>query len=316
MNLLRRWLVLSLRGGFDGFHPSRQNAPREQHLSPAAQALKPDVCTQADDFPFKTAAGMGLAQTHPVVKLQVRQHRGHYNMMESAWVAGYGWYNPSRGALFPMLLNNLVPSMVISYLFVLLIAFTVHEFAHAWTATYFGDDTPRQNGRLTLNPLKHLDPIGSILLLVAGFGWAKPVPVNPYALQRRSSAALMWVSLAGPLSNFLMAAVVAIPFRLGLVSSLEAQISIASKASHFWPTLPQIMLVFIQVNLFLMLFNLIPLPPLDGSKIAEYIYPPWGRVMDMIGPFSMIIILAIAYIGVLTYIIGPPLQLLMRLLVG
>jgi Zn-dependent protease len=215
-----------------------------------------------------------------------------------------------------MLLNNLVPSMVISYLFVLLIAFTVHEFAHAWTANYFGDDTPRQNGRLTLNPLKHLDPMGSILLLVAGFGWAKPVPVNPAALERRSSAGLMWVSLAGPLSNFLMAVIVAIPFRLGLVSSLEAQISIATKGAHFLPTIPQILFVFIQVNLFLMLFNLIPLPPLDGAKIAEYIYPPWGRVTATLGPFSMLIILAIAYVGVLTYIIVPPLQLLMGLLVG
>ena len=69
VDLLRRWLVLSLRGGFDGFHPSRQNAPREQHLSPAAQALKPDVCTQADDFPFITAAGMGLAQPDHVIDL-------------------------------------------------------------------------------------------------------------------------------------------------------------------------------------------------------------------------------------------------------
>ncbi len=216
-----------------------------------------------------------------------------------------------------MLLNNLVPSMVISYLFVLLVAFTVHEFAHAWTANYFGDDTPRLNGRLTLNPLKHLDPLGSIVLLFAGFGWAKPVPVNPYALERRSPAAFMWVSLAGPLSNFLMAVVVAIPFRLGLVSSMDAQLAILTKSDHFLPTLPQLLFVFVQVNLVLMLFNLIPLPPLDGEKIAAYLLPPaWTRFMDTIRPFSMIILLAIAYIGVLNYIIIPPLRLLMGLLVG
>src|SRR5512139_2451174 len=113
---------------------------------------------------------------------------------------------------------GLDPSTLICRIIVLLTAFSVHEFAHAWTANYFGDDTPRQNGRLTLNPLAHLDPIGSIVLLFAGFGWAKPVPVNPYALERRSPAALMWVSLAGPLSNLLMALIAAIPFRLGLIS--------------------------------------------------------------------------------------------------
>ena len=75
---------------------------------------------------------------------------------------------------------------LISRIVVLLTAFSVHEFAHAWTADYFGDDTPRFNGRLTLNPLAHLDPMGSLMLIVAGFGWAKPVPVNPYALRRRS----------------------------------------------------------------------------------------------------------------------------------
>src|SRR3990170_5641596 len=102
---------------------------------------------------------------------------------------------------------------LIARIFVLVTAFTVHEFAHAWTAVQFGDDTPRANGRLTLNPLSHLDPIGSLMLLVVGFGWAKPVQVNPFALQRRSSAAMMLVSLAGPLSNFLMAVLAAIPFR-------------------------------------------------------------------------------------------------------
>src|SRR3990172_6184271 len=107
---------------------------------------------------------------------------------------------------------------LIARIFVLLVAFSVHEFAHAWSADMFGDETPRMNGRLTLNPLVHLDPMGSLLLLVVGFGWARPVPVNPYALSRRSPAALMLVSLAGPLSNLIMAVIAAVPFRLGLVS--------------------------------------------------------------------------------------------------
>ncbi|OGO28301.1 MAG: hypothetical protein A2W33_03245 [Chloroflexi bacterium RBG_16_52_11] len=212
---------------------------------------------------------------------------------------------------------KLAPSMLISYLFVLLVAFTVHEFAHAWTATHFGDETPRINGRLTLNPLAHLDPIGSLLLLFAGFGWAKPVPVNPYVLGRRSAAALMLVALAGPLSNLLMALIAAIPFRLGLVSALDAQIAIATGNQHFLPTLSQLLFVFIQVNLVLMLFNLIPLAPLDGDKIAAYFFPAsWSRTLDTIRPLGPIILLAIAFFGVLNYILLPPLQLLMGLLVG
>jgi hypothetical protein len=93
----------------------------------------------------------------------------------------------------------------------------VHEFAHAWVADRFGDSTPRINGRLTLNPLAHLDPLGSIMMILVGFGWAKPVPVNPYALKRRSPAATMWVSLAGPMSNFLMALVAAVFYRITVI---------------------------------------------------------------------------------------------------
>ncbi|HET59071.1 MAG TPA: site-2 protease family protein, partial [Chloroflexi bacterium] len=154
-------------------------------------------------------------------------------------------------------------STLIAHLFVLLTAFSVHEFAHAWTANYFGDRTPELNGRLTLNPLVHLDPIGSLLLLIAGFGWAKPVPVNPYVLERRSPSALMWVSLAGPFSNLMMAIVAAIPFRLGLVSVSDAYSALATRGSHILPTLPQLLWVFISINLLLMVFNLLPIAPLD-----------------------------------------------------
>lgn len=212
---------------------------------------------------------------------------------------------------------NLTPSLLISYLFVLLTAFSVHEFAHAWTANLFGDDTPRLNGRLTLNPLAHLDPLGSLMMLVAGFGWAKPVPVNPYALERRSSAALMLVSLAGPISNFLMAFLAALPFRLGLVSVYQAQMDMMSSSSHFLPTLPQLLWVFVSVNLVLMLFNLIPLYPLDGEKIAIYFLPPsWGRALERIRPISPLILLALVFVGGLSLIITPVLTGLTRLLVG
>ncbi len=119
-----------------------------------------------------------------------------------------------------------LPSLpqLITYVVILLTAFPVHEFAHAWTADYFGDNTPRANGRLTLNPLAHLDPIGTLLMIVVGFGWAKPVPINPYVLQRRSPAAPMLVSLAGPMSNLLMAIVASAFFRLGLVSTGDIRV--------------------------------------------------------------------------------------------
>ena len=212
---------------------------------------------------------------------------------------------------------NIAPSMLIAHLFVLLTAFVVHEYAHAWTANFLGDDTPRLNGRLTLNPLSHLDPIGSLLLLVAGFGWAKPVPVNPYALQRRSPAAMMWVSLAGPMSNLLMAVIAAIPFRLGLLSVYDAQLAIATQDSHILPTIPQLLYVFISINLLLMLFNLIPIAPLDGEKILSYFLPPkLSQGLDMIRPFGPLLLLALVFLGGVGYIIYPPLEFLRGLLVG
>jgi Zn-dependent protease len=218
-----------------------------------------------------------------------------------------------------MLLGNLDPATLFSRLVVLLVAFTIHEFAHAWTATQFGDDTPRLYGRLTLNPLAHLDPIGSLVLLFAGFGWAKPVPVNPYALQRRSSSALMWVSLAGPLSNFLLAILAAIPFRLGWANVYDG----FAPGARLFPTFSQFLVEFIMINLVLMLFNLIPLAPLDGEKILEYFAPPnWVRTLDNIRPYGPMILLVIVFvlpiigIDLIGWIIGPPLQSLLLLLVG
>jgi Zn-dependent protease len=217
------------------------------------------------------------------------------------------------------LLFDLDPPTLISRIFVLLTAFAVHEFAHAWTADRFGDATPRQNGRLTLNPLAHLDPIGSLMLIVAGFGWAKPVEINPYALARRSPAATMWVSLAGPASNLLMAAVAAIPFQLRLVSSFGAFAATGS----FLPSLDKLLFEFVYINLILMLFNLIPIAPLDGEKIAYYLLPPSGQqFLDNIRPYGPMILLAVLFIvpffgfNLLGAVLGPPLQALLGLLVG
>ena len=207
---------------------------------------------------------------------------------------------------------------IIARVFVLLTAFSVHEFAHAWTANFFGDDTPGRYGRLTLNPLAHLDVMGSLMLLFVGFGWAKPVPVNPYALGRRSPAAFMWVSLAGPMSNLIMAVLAAIPFQLGLISIND----VFSQGSSFLPSIPFLLFEFVYINLILMLFNLIPLYPLDGEKIAQYFFPPsLVDFLDKIRPNSSFILIVLFIglpflgINVIGWIMGPAMDVLMGILI-
>ncbi len=212
---------------------------------------------------------------------------------------------------------------LVAYAIVLLTAFSVHEFAHAWTANYFGDDTPRLNGRLTLNPLAHLDPLGSIMLLIAGFGWAKPVPVNLFALQRRSSAAPMWLALAGPMSNFLMAVLAAIPFRLGIVQIHLSSVSLQLNSKYLPFFLSYILYIFLSTNLLLMIFNLLPIFPLDGEKVASYAFPPYmARLLDVIRPYGPWVLLIIILLGnfagisILSAILRPPLLALQRILLG
>ena len=144
----------------------------------------------------------------------------------------------------------------------LLVAFTAHEFAHALVATQLGDSTPRYYGRLSLNPLRHLDPLGSLLLVVVGFGWAKPVPVNPSNLRPSPRAGMGIVSLAGPLTNLLMACLGALPFALGLASPEFLP------TTRVLPTPTFFLTQFVILNIVLAVFNLIPLSPLDGEKVV------------------------------------------------
>ncbi len=145
----------------------------------------------------------------------------------------------------------------------LMIAFTVHEFAHAYTAYKFGDPTAKNQGRVTLNPIQHLDPIGTILILIAGFGWARPVPVNRYHFKNPKLAGIT-VSIAGPLSNLLMA-ILAFIIWYGL-GGLGLWTSTPMFVNEFLNT-------FIHLNLLLFVFNLLPLPPLDGYRIIEDLAP-------------------------------------------
>ena len=148
----------------------------------------------------------------------------------------------------------------IYFILALIIAVTIHEFSHAWVATILGDPTPRGQGRLTLNPLRHLDPVGTILLFIAGIGWGRPVIFDPRYLKHpvRDSAL---IALAGPLSNLVVVFILAIPFRLLSQTAAPDAFSI------------QLMLAVINLNLILMLFNLLPVPPLDGSKVVFSLLP-------------------------------------------
>jgi len=214
-----------------------------------------------------------------------------------------------------MLFNLSLPTLI-SRIITLLVAFTFHEFAHAATATALGDGTPKANGRLTLNPLAHLDVMGTLTLLIAGFGWAKPVPVNPYALRRKSSAGLMLVSLAGPVTNLLLAVMAAIPLRFNWVS-------LQPTTSPFFPSAGDFLLEFLFVNLALFLFNLLPLAPLDGEKVITYFLPShWSEFYDRIRPYSPMILLAIVFIlpmfgfDLINIIIRQPLMNLAMFLIG
>lgn len=183
------------------------------------------------------------------------------------------------------------PPIIIARVITLIIAFTLHEYAHAWTATRFGDYTAMDAGRLTLNPLSHLDPFGTLMLIVAGFGWAKPVPINPAIIRRNNPAGVMWVSLAGPLSNLLLALAAAIPLRFSLVD-------ITQPSGAIFPSLGYFLLIFVLVNITLFLFNLLPLAPLDGEKVLSYFLPrSWQPVLEGIRRYSPYILLFLVFIG-------------------
>ena len=167
---------------------------------------------------------------------------------------------------------------------VILVTISIHEFAHAKVADVLGDPTPRLAGRLTLNPIKHIDPIGFLMLIVVRFGWAKPVPINPYNFKDPKQGSL-YVSLAGPLSNFFTA------WFCGVILKFVPQ--------AFWmevPLLFSILSFFIWINLALGVFNLIPIPPLDGSHVLEALLPPSAyHVMYNLQRYGFLILIAIYY---------------------
>ena len=184
----------------------------------------------------------------------------------------------------------------------LLIAAPFHEFAHGYAADRLGDPTPRRAGRLTLNPLAHLDPLGTILLVLTGFGWAKPVPIDPgnFPDWRRG---LITVAAAGPIANVVLAILFGLPFKLGLVA-------VGSPLAR-----PLFVIVFI--NAVLAVFNLIPVPPLDGSKIMIGLLPgQLGLAYARLQAYGVLILIALISFRITDLLVLPPLLWLVQLATG
>ena len=188
----------------------------------------------------------------------------------------------------------------------LIVAVTIHEFSHALIADRLGDPTPRINGRLTLNPLAHLDPIGTLMLFLTRFGWGKPVPIDTYNLENpRRDAAL--ISLAGPASNLILAIILSVFLKI-------------ISASSVLPIFYSIIIPTIMINISLAIFNLLPIPPLDGSKILIWLLPhdlalEWEAILDQYG-LILIVFLVFPFFGqpLISYFISPIINFILHLL--
>ncbi|MDC0183321.1 site-2 protease family protein [Nitrosomonadales bacterium] len=190
---------------------------------------------------------------------------------------------------------------ITAYAIPIIFAITVHEAAHGYAAKYFGDMTAHYLGRISLNPFKHIDPIGTIILpaltvWMGGilFGWAKPVPVN-FSNLRNPKKNMMWVALAGPLSNLLMAI---------FWTFLYARLQLFPDSSIFF--LQVMALAGIQINLILMVLNMLPIPPLDGGRVAVSLLPyPWSSYIENLEKYGLFIIIFLLFSGVLGNILFP-----------
>ncbi len=212
------------------------------------------------------------------------------------------------------------PMRTIFFLLALLISVSIHEFSHAWSAYELGDPTARNLGRLTLNPLAHLDPIGALMMVFMaisrwGIGWGKPVPVNPFNLRTNPRVGMGLTAAAGPFSNLVLATLFAIPLRLGL-------------------PMPQLLAIFLFTMVFtnvgLALFNLIPLPPLDGFNVLQGILATfrtrwaydWGNRLDRLAPYGPMLLLVLLSLGwfspvsPLTWLLTGPMNAMLNLILA
>ncbi len=190
--------------------------------------------------------------------------------------------------LITLLFSN--PQLFIVLAVLLLYSVIAHEVAHGWVAYLFGDDTAMRYGRLTLNPASHLDPLGILMLFLVGFGWAKPVPVDYYRL-KGSRLGLVSVSLAGCATNILIAAIALLLLQFGNINAN--------------PALSTALLIVVRINIILGVFNLIPIPPLDGSKILMGFLPENAQQAFMrLEPYGFFILIFLLFTGLLNPVIA------------
>ena len=190
----------------------------------------------------------------------------------------------------------------------LLFALTVHELAHGWVAFRLGDPTAKLAGRLTMNPLKHLDPLGVLAFVIMKIGWAKPVPVDPRYF-RNPQKDMLLVALAGPGSNVLLA----------IASALLARVLVSVPVLPLFVLQPLVgmLVASVWINIMLAVFNIIPIPPLDGSKVLMGVLPPEAaRSFARIEPFGFFILLALFYTGVIGALFLPIIRFSNNLLLG
>ena len=183
-----------------------------------------------------------------------------------------------------LLLSN--PAVALAWVAAIIVAITVHEFSHALVAKLQGDSTAELEGRVTLNPLSHVDPMGFLVLVLFGFGWGKPVPFNPYNLKAKRWGPAI-VSLAGPASNLLGVIFFGLVFRLVLqIGNLPAD-----------NLLHTFLAFLVQFNVVLMLFNLLPIPPLDGSKLLSLLPSQFEGLVEALQRYGFVILLFVIFFG-------------------
>jgi Zn-dependent protease len=213
-----------------------------------------------------------------------------------------------------MRLLNSSPPEIIAFAITAILAFAYHEFAHAIVADRLGDPTPRSFGRISLNPIVHLDLFGVLMLFLAGFGWAT-TPVNPNRLRGNPRTSMALVAIAGPAANLIMAILYALPIRLGVVQW--------APSGDILPSLIMLLLAGIQINLLLFAFNLLPIPPLDGFTILIGLLPPeLAYQLEPIRRFGPMILLAVIFFlpligfNVFELFLFPVIDRLLLLLIG
>ena len=184
----------------------------------------------------------------------------------------------------------------------LLFALTIHELAHGLVANALGDPTARLAGRLTLNPLKHLDPLGTLAFFLIKFGWAKPVPVNP-GYFRHPRQDMLWVALAGPASNLVLAVVSALLIK---VVQLLLQLPLGNLGAAVLFPLGAMLVASVWINLVLAVFNFLPVPPLDGGRILAGLLPEgMARGLRRVEPYGFFLVLLLSFTGLISQTIVP-----------